>query len=94
MPNKNMYIDESTQTKAFKALFGDGILDFGQVLAADERLKAAGIQFAEEIEPRKLGSRTKAQEEADAKAGTVDPGQPWVNQTPDVVLNNPGNSPA
>lgn len=67
MPNKNMFIDESTQTKAFKALFGEGALDFAQVLAADERLKAAGIYFAEQAEGRVVGPRTKAEEAADAQ---------------------------
>ena len=73
MPNKNMFIDESTQTKAFKALFGEGALDFAQVLAADERLKAAGIYFAEQAEGRVVGPRTKAEEAADQfQAGVVD----------------------
>lgn len=68
MPNEVTYVDESTKTKAMKALFGEGALDFGQVLAAVERLEAAGIIFREPVETKPRGRRTKAEDDADREA--------------------------
>lgn len=70
MPNEVTYVDEQTQTKAMKALFGEGALDFGQVLEAVERLQAAGIIFREPVESKPRGPRTKAEQEEDSKQET------------------------
>lgn len=67
MPNEVTYSDEKTQTKVLKALFGEGALDFDQVLRAIERMQAAGIIFREPVESKPRGPRTKAEQEADAK---------------------------
>ena len=83
MPNEVTYVDEKTQTKALTALYGEGALDFGQVLAAVERLQAAGIIFREPIESKPRGPRTKAEQEADKKAydPEVDDPTPDTNAT-------------
>lgn len=67
MPNEVTYVDEQTQTKAMKALFGEGAMTFGEVLDAVERLQAAGIVFREPVESKPRGPRTKAEQEADDK---------------------------
>lgn len=75
MPNQVMYVDEKTDTKALKALFGEGALDFGATIAAIERLQAVGILFAEASESKPRGPRTKAEEAEDQLQAGVVPAQ-------------------
>jgi len=85
MPNEVTYVDEATQTKAMRALFGNGDLNFDQVLAVIERLQTAGIILREPVESKPRGPRTKAQVEQDAadalQAGIV---ESPVDPTPDT----------
>lgn len=71
MPNAVAYSDEKTLPKVYRALAGNGALEFDQVLAAVDRLQAAGILLREEPEAR--APRTAAEAAADAKAQAVDP---------------------
>jgi hypothetical protein len=66
MPNAVTYSDEKTPVKVIKALVGSNDLELDQVLAAMERLQAAGILFREEPEAR--APRTAAEAAAEAKA--------------------------
>lgn len=65
MPNEVTYVDEGTQTKAMRAMFGNGDLDFDQVLGILERLNSAGIILREPVESKPRGPRTRAQVEQD-----------------------------
>ena len=65
MPNAVAYSDEKTLPKVYRALAGNGDLEFDQVLAAVERLQEAGILLREEPEAR--APRTAAEALADAK---------------------------
>jgi hypothetical protein len=74
MPNGVTYSDEKTLPKVYKALFGEGDLDFGQVQKAIDRMQAAGILFREEVPADTRAPRTTKK---------VDPTGP---QTPETYV--------
>lgn len=59
MPNSVSYSDESTITKVYTALAGNGEMSFPDALAVVNRLHSAGILFREKAEEQTRGPRKK-----------------------------------